>query len=109
MPADAKFVIRQRLDHPALTDMAVVVHVADPRQFPFQPPEAGDSALDVGVMCCGDRMRLGATSFRVAAEFRQIADRLDRQAKIACVPDKRQPGKCGPIVSPLIAAAAFRR
>jgi hypothetical protein len=102
-------VIRQNLDHTALTDTAVVASVHHQFQFGFERLQAADTLLDLKQAGLGNGVGRGAGLLRIVLKRQQGTYCLDFETKLTGVTDKRQPAQIGRRVEALIAFTTLRQ
>ena len=100
-------VIAQHFDHVAIGDPAPGAVVHHSFQFGFQGLQPGDPAFDDQKLGTGDSVNLGAGLIGAVGQAQKVADRLQRETKLAGVADEGEPVLCGAGIKPLVAGGAL--
>src|SRR5690606_23805099 len=83
VPTLAGAALRERLDHLALRNRAVLAAGECTLQFLFEKLQSRNAPAHVLQLLAGDLVGVVARCFRMPRQLDQLADRLDRQAEIA--------------------------
>lgn len=99
--------IAKHLDNPAIGNPSARALVNHTFQLGLQRRQSCQSAFDFGQLRPGYGICGGAGLVGVVQETKEVANRLDREAQIACMPDEGQPFDSLAIVEPLMSRAAL--
>ena len=99
--------VAQHLDHPAIGDLPACALHDHAFEFGFQRGQPRKAAFNLGQLRPGDGIGGGAGLIRIVRQAEKIADRFEREAQIARMPDEGQPFQRLAAVEPLVARAAF--
>lgn len=102
----AERVVAQCFDHTAILDGAAGAVIDHSPQLQFQRLQAGYANLNGFQLRLGDVVDSGTRLVGTVGHAEKIADRLDREAKLARVADEGKAVLRGSVVEPLVARAA---
>ena len=99
--------VAQNLDHPAISDPPARALHNHAFQFGLERRQPREAAFYLCQLRLGDGIGGSAGLVGIVGQAEKIADRFQREAKIAGVPDEGQPFQRLAAVEPLVSGAAF--
>src|SRR6056297_174472 len=87
----ARGVIAQDLEHPAIRDGIASAFPQHALQFLAQRLQPGDPRLDLLELAVRNAINVGAGPARVVGQLQQLADRFQHETELARVPDEGEP------------------
>lgn len=99
--------VAENLDYPAVRDPAARALHHHALKFRLQSGQPRKAAFNLGQLCPCDGIGGGAGLVGFVRQAQEVADCLEREAKVACVTDERQPVERLVSVEPLVPGAAF--
>ena len=100
-------VAAKAFDHPAIRHASACTLRDHTFQFGFQRHQPRNPPFNRGQLHLGDAVHRSTGLIGTIRHRQQVADRVERKAKVAGVADERQPVACRGGVKPLIACRSL--